>query len=48
MTYQEVHERVSNINNTLIKKGYSFDDIVKFWEEVFQEVKAKGQLKLKI
>lgn len=48
MTYQQVYKRVSKVNNTLLKKGYSFDDIVKFWDEVFQTVKAKGQLKLKL
>jgi hypothetical protein len=48
MTHKTIRARVRKVNETLIKKGFSIDEIITFWNEVFQEVKPQGQLKLKL
>lgn len=44
MTREEIYNRVKSINDDLRAQGMDFDQIVQFWDEVFEKVKQKQLL----
>lgn len=44
MTREEIYNRVKSINDDLRAQGMDFDQIIQFWDEVFEKVKQKQLL----